>query len=77
MAGINFAWLAIKCKRRSWKRGMRLFSGIVGVYFVVIYTLALAGSHAYPLKSGMLTVIGLIVILMLLIAEVIADWREC
>jgi len=72
----NFRYV-LKCRQRSWKLGYRLFIGFCGLYFSVIYLAVLLGSTAYPLKSGLMTIGGVVMLLMLNIADVIIDTREC
>lgn len=73
-ANFRFVW---KCRRYSWKWGYRLFVGFCGLYFAGIYLAVLLGSSAYPLKSGLMTIGGVVMLLMLNIADVIIDAREC
>lgn len=78
IAGANFYYVfKCGCGRGSWKRNYRIFVGFCGLYFALIYTVALLGANFYALRSGSLTIGGIVLMMFLNIADVIIDQREC
>lgn len=73
-AGANIAY-AITNQRRRAKKPVRLVAGLGAIYLAVIYAWAYTDSASYILRSGFLTRLGVITLLTLYLAEVIADWR--
>jgi len=76
VAVANFRFV-IHCRKRSWKWGYRLFVGFCGCYFAVIYLVVLIGTTSYILRSGYMTIGGVVLLMMLNIADVIIDEWEC
>ena len=71
---INVAYVLTRQRRKS-KNPLRLFAAIALGYFVVIYAMPLVGVVPAALRSGVLTRGGVFVLICLLIADVILDWR--
>lgn len=71
---INVLYVTTNQRRKS-KNPLRLFSAIALLYFMVIYLMPLAGLRPALLLSGVLTRGGVFVLICLLIADVILDWR--
>lgn len=71
---INIGYVVTKQRRKS-KNPVRLFAAIALIYFVVIYTMPLVDYTPAVLLSGVLTRGGVFVLICLLIADVILDWR--
>jgi len=76
VAVANFRFV-MRCRRHSWKWRYRLFVGFCGLYFAVIYLVVLFGTTSYILRSGILTISGVVLLMMLNIADVIIDEWEC
>jgi hypothetical protein len=67
-------WYAVRCDNGD--RLFRLFAGIILLYLAGVYLGAWFGEF-YLVKSGILTRVGVISIIALLIAWVIADAGKC
>jgi len=76
VAFANFRFV-IRCRRHSWKWRYRLFVGFCGLYFAGIYLVVLIGTSSYILRSGIMTIGGVVLLMMLNIADVIVEDREC
>lgn len=76
VAFANFRFV-MRCRRHSWKWGYRLFVGFCGLYFAAIYLVVLIGTTSYILRSGILTIGGVVLLMMLNIADVIVEDKEC
>lgn len=71
----NIAY-AFTDQRRKAKNPIRIIAGMAALYFVAIYTWGMADNTVYIIRSGILTRLGVALLLVLLISEVIADWRK-
>jgi len=72
--GINLAY-AVSRQRRRAKKPIRLGTVAAALYFIGIYSWIFVDPTAYLVRSGILTRIGVAVLLVLLMADAIADWR--
>jgi cytochrome c biogenesis protein CcdA len=72
---VNLAYVFTDQRRRA-KKPLRLISGLTTLYFVVIYGIGFCDPTVYLVRSGILTRLGVTLILMLLASEAIADWRK-
>ena len=69
-----FAYVVTRQRRRA-KKPTYLAAGFGFVYMGVVYFLGAVGIQSYLLRSGWLTILGLIYLAGVYIANVIADWR--
>jgi hypothetical protein len=74
MAGVNLAFVLTR-QKRMWKKPLRFYMFLIGLYFAGIYSFALTNTTSPILRNGMLTISGVVMLLLGYIAEVIADWR--
>lgn len=84
LAGLGIAFanfrFVMRCAggNKSWKKYYRVFVGCCGIYFAAVYLIALMGGLSiYLVRSGSLTVGGIVLLMLLNIADVIIDEREC
>lgn len=73
-AGANIAYVLTDQRRRA-KKPVRLVAGLGSIYLTVIYAWAYLDSSSLIIRTGFLTRLGVITLLVLYLAEVIADWQ--
>jgi len=71
---VNLGYV-VTCQRRAAKKPLRLLTAGAGLFFIGIYLWALFDPTVYLVRSGILTRLGVIFLLILLMADAIADWR--
>lgn len=74
-AGANIAY-CFSGQRRASKRPLRAMNAVVVLYFALIYLLLGRGVFVVTDISGLLIRPGIVMLLLLLAAEVIADWKR-
>jgi len=74
-AGMNLAY-CLSPQRRTAKKPLRAMSAIAVMYFALIYGLLGRGVFLLADISGRLIRPGIIVLLLLLAADVVADWKR-
>lgn len=71
---INLAYV-FTAQRRSAKKPLRLLTAGAALYFIGIYSWIFVEPDAYLVRSGILTRLGVAFLLILLMADALADWR--
>lgn len=71
---INLGYVLTNQRRKS-KNPLRLFGALALFYFVIIYSMPLVGLSPSALRNGVLTRGGVFILICLLIADVILDWK--
>jgi len=74
-AGVNLAY-CLSAQRRAAKKPLRAMSAIAVLYFAMIYGLLGRGVFLVTDISGRLIRPGIVVLLLLLAADVMADWKR-
>lgn len=75
LAALFSAVYALTPQKRGAKRALRGYEAIVLLWLMTIYIASMMGSTAPMLLNGLYTRTGVIALTLLVIGDVISDWR--
>lgn len=74
VVAVNLGYVITR-QRRVAKKPLRLLAAGAALFFIGVYLWILFDPTVYLVRSGILTRVGVVFLLILLMADAIADWR--